>query len=59
MTSFDLRMLALNKRDTAMTNRWLARSYLREGSKTQHRSHMRRALKNWKAFSRIWKEATE
>lgn len=50
MTAWQIRMLALDRRDTALNDRWLARSYLREGSRAMHRHHMRRALKSWIKF---------
>lgn len=57
MTAWDVRMLAYDKRDAAIQERLIARSYLREGSRGMHRHTMRKALKSWAKFRQYMKEA--
>lgn len=59
MRAFDIRMLAFDKRDAAIHDRLIARSYLREGSIGMHKHIMRRAIKSWKRFKELLEDARE
>lgn len=57
MSPFSLRMLAYDKRDMAIQDRLLARSYLREGATGMHKSYMRKAMKSWIKFRQYMDES--
>lgn len=59
MSPFNLRMLALDRRDDARTYRTAARSYLREGSRAMHRHYMRKALRAWIRYHDLWDDAAQ
>lgn len=57
MSPWDLRMLALDRRDDAIDYLIHAKSYRREGRTGMCRSYARKALKQWRKYRDLLKAA--
>lgn len=59
MSAWYLRMTAYDKRDEAISARYIARHNLRMGRRMYHREEMRRAIRAWKRFKELLRDSQE